>query len=261
LLTAVITTKNEAKNVAICLQSLAGVADEIIVIDSFSTDSTKEICESFDVLFLQKVWIGYSATKNMGNALAKHDWILSLDADEELSPKLRESIMAIKKTGTPQNYLYSFNRLTNYCGQWIRHGGWYPDTKVRLFDRRVAKWQGEYVHESLFFPDKVKPIWLEGDCNHYSYHSIDHHIRVVNKYSSLAAEEAMAKGKKFALYKLLFSPGITFIKMYILKAGFLDGTNGFIIAVISGHYRFLKYAKMRKNSVISQQSTVNSNNQ
>jgi len=244
-LTAVIITKNEEKNVANCLQSLKGIADEIIVIDSFSTDRTEEICKENGVIFLQVEWRGYAQTKNWGNEQATNDWIISLDADEELSPKLRESILELKKTG-PQNYFYSFNRLTNYCGQWIKHGGWYPDNKVRLFDRRIAKWQGEFVHEHLVFPESIKPQLLIGDCNHYSFASIEQHINTVNKYSSLAADEMLAKGRGFSLYKLIFSPPLTFIKMYFLKAGFLDGIYGLIIAVISSHYRFLKYAKMRR---------------
>jgi glycosyltransferase involved in cell wall biosynthesis len=242
-LSAVIITKNEEKNVARCLQSLSGVADEIVVIDSFSIDNTSAICKEFGVKFLQHEWQGYSETKNWGNSQASHDWIISLDADEELSPKLRESILEIKKTG-PGGYFYSFNRFTNYCGQWIRHGGWYPEWKTRMFDRRTARWEGDFVHEKLVFDPGMKPVTLSGDLLHYSIPDIAAHIRTVNRYSSLAAEEQLAKGKKFSVFKLIFSPVATFIQMYFFKAGFLDGLYGFVIAVISAHYRFLKYAKM-----------------
>jgi glycosyltransferase involved in cell wall biosynthesis len=243
-LSAVIITKNEEKNVAQCLKSLQGVADEIIVIDSYSIDNTENICKQFGVKFLQKEWQGYSGTKNWGNSQASYDWVLSLDADEELSPKLRESILEIKKTG-PGNYLYAFNRLTNYCGQWIRHGGWYPEWKVRLFDRRTARWEGEFVHEKLIFSKESKPTRLKGDCHHYSFTSIAQHAAKENHYSTLAAEDRLARGQKFSVFKLFFSPIVTFCKMYFLNAGFLDGTYGFIIAKISAHGKFLRNAKMK----------------
>jgi len=251
LLSAVIITKNEAKNVAICLDSLAAIADEIIVIDSFSTDETQEICLKYGVLFFQREWNGYSEAKNYGNAKAANNWILSIDADEALSPELRQSILEIKKSLSagepvePPNYFYSFNRLTNYCGQWIKHGGWYPDTKLRLFDRRQAKWQGDFAHEKLEFPDTVKATSLKGDLYHYSFNSIGQHVDKVNKYSSLIAEERLAKGKKGSAFKMIFGPITTFLKFYIIKSGFLDGRNGFIIAVISAYDNFLRSAKMR----------------
>ncbi len=243
MLSVVIITKNEAQNVAICLNSLSGVADEIIVIDSFSTDDTKEICEKYNVIFLQRAWEGYAETKNWGNAQAKYDWVLSIDADEALSPELRNSIVDLKKGG-PQNYFYSFNRLTNYCGQWIRHGGWYPDTKLRLFDRRIAKWQGAYAHEQLVFSQQINLIRLKGDCFHYSFNSIEQHVAKVNKYSSLVAQERLAKGRKGNFFRMILGPVTTFLKFYIIKVGFLDGKNGFIIAVISAYDNFLRSAKM-----------------
>jgi glycosyltransferase involved in cell wall biosynthesis len=251
-LSAVIITKNEEKNVAKCLKSLSGIADEIIVIDSFSTDNTQKICEGFGARFFQREWNGYSEAKNFGNKQAKNDWIISLDADEELSPELQNSILGLKKSGT-KHLFYAFNRLTNYCGQWIRHGGWYPDTKVRLFDRKHAEWKGDFVHEKLVYADAIKPIKLSGDCHHYSFNSIAQHVAKENHYSTLAAEARLAKGKKYSLFKLLTSPGITFFRMYFLRLGFLDGAYGFIIAVISAHARFLRYAKM-KTKVVSRKS-------
>ena len=244
LISAIIITKNEEGFVRRCISSLLPVADEIVVIDAFSTDKTEEICKSLGVKFFQRKWEGYAQTKNWANSQATHDYIISLDADEELSPELQQSILGAKQNGAP--FFYSLNRLTNYCGQWIKHGGWFPDIKPRLFDRRNAKWTGEYVHERLENTAGEKPVLLSGLCYHYSIPTIAKHIDTVNRYSTLAAEESLAKGKKYTLLKLLFSPLFTFIKMYVFKAGFLDGANGFIIAVISAHYRFLKYAKMRK---------------
>lgn len=229
---------------------MQGIADEIVVVDSFSTDNTEEICKKYGVIFLQQAWLGYSETKNFGNAKASNDWIISLDADEVLSTSLRQSILDLKKSLSadrqdgPQNYFYSFNRLSNYCGQWIRHGGWYPDTKLRLFDRRVAHWEGD-IHERLVYPDSIKPVQLQGDCEHYSFKTVEEHADKVDHYSSLIAAERLAKGKKFSVPKMLFSPLATFFKFYIIKAGFLDGTFGFIIAIISAYDSFLRNAKMK----------------
>jgi glycosyltransferase involved in cell wall biosynthesis len=241
-LSAVIITKNEAKNVALCLNSLKDVADEVIVVDSFSTDSTVEICRSMGAKVFQLQWEGYSRTKNKGNALASYDWILSIDADEVLSPELRNSILKIKQE--EHGRFYSFRRLTNYCGHWIRHGGWYPDIKFRLFDRRSARWTGDYVHEQLKAEDHPAIILLEGDCLHYSFHSISQHVEQVNRYSALSAEDRFSRGKRASFGKLVFSPAFTFFSMYVLRLGMLDGLYGFIIAVISAYARFLRYARL-----------------
>jgi len=253
LLSVVIITKNEAKNVAICLDSLQGIADEIIVIDSFSTDKTREICLKYGALFFQREWNGYSEAKNFGNDKAANDWILSIDADEALSPELRKSILEIKKnlsvgkSAKPTERFFSFNRLTNYCRQWIRHGGWYPDTKLRLFDRRIARWQGDFAHERLVVQDTIKPIRLKGDLYHYSFNSIQQHVDKVNKYSSLIAAERLQQGRRGSAFKMIFGPIATFLKFYIIKTGFLDGRNGFIIAVISAYDNFLRSAKQLGN--------------
>jgi len=279
LLSVIIITKNEAKNVAICLDSLVGIADEIIVIDSFSTDETREISLKYGALFFQREWNGYSEAKNFGNDKAQYDCILSIDADEALSPELRKSILEVKSAKAPElvegvepnpagpstssgtlmvgepvapvpepvEGFYTFNRLTNYCGQWIRHGGWYPDTKLRLFDRRIARWQGDFAHETLVFPNTIKPIKLKGDLFHYSFNSIEQHVDKVNKYSSLIAAERLSHGRTGSAFKMIFGPIATFFKFYIIKTGFLDGRNGFIIAVISAYDNFLRSAKQLGN--------------
>lgn len=244
-LSAVIITKNEEKNIASCLQSLQGIADEVIVVDSFSTDKTEEVCKSFDTRFFSRQWEGYARTKNWGNEQANSNWIISLDADEVLSEELRKSILTVKNSSPEQNnFFYSFHRLTNYCGKWIRHGSWYPDTKIRLFDRTKARWVGDFVHETLQIDDNIQPTLLHGDCLHYSFHSVAQHIDNINHYSTLAAQEQFSKGKKPSLGKLIFSPWLSFMKMYFFKAGFLDGKYGFIIAVISAMARFVRYSKL-----------------
>lgn len=247
LITVIIITKNEEKSIPFCLESIKNIADEIIVVDSFSTDNTPEICKSFGVKFIQQPWEGYAQTKNKANKLASYDWILSLDADEVLSAGLQKSILEIKNSSSGEdNYFYKIGRLTNYCGKWIRHGGWYPDVKVRLFDRRKAEWQGEFVHEKLVINQEIKteiPL-LKGDCYHYSYHTIAQHVQKVNHFSTLAAQDMYSRGKKFSLLKLVFSPWARFISMYFIKRGILDGKYGFIIAVISAFEKFLRISKL-----------------
>ena len=160
LLTAVIITKNEEFNISRCLQSLKDVADEIVVVDSFSTDSTEEICKSFNVRFVQQEWLGYSEQKNFANSLASNDWIFSIDADEVLSDELKKSILELKNKNISDDNVFSMNRLTNYCGHWIRHCGWYPDRKIRIWNRKVGKWQGE-IHETIEFLTEIKETAFE----------------------------------------------------------------------------------------------------
>jgi glycosyltransferase involved in cell wall biosynthesis len=243
-LTAIIITKNEEKNLRNCLAALQGVADEIIVLDSFSTDNTENICKEFSVKFIQKSWEGYSASKNYANGLASNDYILSLDADEVLSEELRNSIMEVKANFSAP-FTYSINRLTNYCGKWIYHCGWRPDIKPRLFDRRLAKWEGDFVHEELVSAGEADFKLLKGDCYHYSYHSVAQHVEKINHFSTLAANDRLAKGKKFSLLKLVFSPLAKFLTIYILKLGILDGKYGFIIAKLSARHNFLREIKMK----------------
>lgn len=244
LITVIIITKNEEKSIPFCLESIKNIADEIIVVDSFSTDNTPEICKSFGVRFFQQAWEGYAQTKNKANKLASYNHILSLDADEVLSPELQKSILDLKNSD--QAFFYKIGRVTNYCGKWIRHGGWYPDVKIRLFDSDKAEWQGEFVHEKLILEDSsIENIpLLKGDCYHYSYHSIAQHVQKVNHFSTLAAQDMYSRGKKFSLFKLVFSPWARFMSMYFIKRGFLDGKYGFIIAIISAFEKFLRIAKL-----------------
>lgn len=241
-ISVVIITKNEEKNIDACLRSIQGLADDIVVLDSWSTDRTEEICKSFGARFFQADWQGYARTKNRANEMAMYDWILSLDADEILSNELHEKLSLLKA----QNSLTtcSFNRLTNYCGRWIKHGGWYPDVKIRLFNRKNALWQGDFVHETLVLQPNTTITHLNENILHYTFHTIEEHVAQVNKYSTLSAEEKFKKRKRSGLIKLLFSPLFTFLQMYIFKLGFLDGMQGFFIAVISAYARFLRYAKL-----------------
>lgn len=245
ILSAVVITKNEEKNIARCLRSLVGIADEIIVLDSFSTDRTEEICRTFPVKLISQEWKGYSATKNIGNSLASSDWILSLDADEELNEHLKKSILQEKEKGF--SGVYRMNRLTNYCGKWIRHGTWFPDKKIRLFNRKEAQWEGDFVHEKLVQITTQNPQLttdLEGLLHHYSYYTLAEHRAQTKKYSRLAALELLNKETKHGRIKqftMFFSPFTTFFQSYFIKLGFLDGTSGFIIALYSAWGKFLRF--------------------
>lgn len=241
-LSAVIITFNEARNIERCLLSLVDIADEIVVIDSFSTDQTLSICERFNTRFESVKWQGFSKSKNYGNQLAKHDYILSIDADEAVSPELKSSLLEKKKKGF--SGAYKFNRLSNYCGRWIHHGDWYPDTKLRLFNRNEGQWKGE-IHEKVVLNDPDAVTHLSGDLYHYSYYSIDEHILRTNKYATLSANHLWRQQKKASWSKLFFSPLVQFLRSYFIKRGFMDGFIGFVIAIIISFGTFLKYAKLK----------------
>lgn len=240
-LSVVIITYNEEKNIGRCLESIQGIADDIIVLDSFSTDNTEIICKKFNVNFIQRRWEGYSDSKNYANSQAKYDWILSLDADEALSEELKKSILEIKKQDVQKTF--SFNRLTNYCGKWIRHCGWYPDVKVRIFDRNTTQWEG-MIHEKLNVPENSAQH-LKGDLLHYSYYKIEEHYRQSDKFSTLSAENLYAKGKNASVLKMIFSPAVKFVQHYFLKLGFLDGNAGYTVCKIMASTTFRKYSKLR----------------
>jgi len=242
-LSVVIITFNEERNIARCLDSIKDFADDIVVVDSFSTDRTEEICREYAVNFVKQKWIGYSEQKNFANSMAKYDFIFSLDADEAVSPELKDSILEIKKQ--PEPAFYRICRITNYCGKWIRHSGWYPDIKVRFFDRRISKWE-DMIHERLSNVNDREASLLKGHCYHYSYYSISGHLAQAKLFSELTAENLFIKGKKAGLLKLYFSPVVKFLRDYIFHLGFLDGHSGFLICKISARATFLKYSKLRK---------------
>ncbi len=243
-ISSTIITFNEERNIERCILSLQKISDEIIVLDSFSTDKTEDICKRLNVRFEQRKWEGYSASKNYLNSLAQFDYIFSIDADEELDAKLEASIMAIKNEKHPQ--LYTVNRLTNYCGRWIKHSGWYPDVKLRLFPKEGCQWEGEFVHEELIYPKNLKIISLEGHLNHYSYYDYVDHRQRADKYSTLTALKMNKAGKKASVLKPYLSGFARFLGMYIIKLGFLDGWQGFKIAQISAQSNVFKYKELRR---------------
>lgn len=241
-ISAVIITFNEEKNIQKCLESLSGWVDEIVVLDSFSTDHTEEICKKYNVKFHQQKWMGYAQQKNIANNYASNDWIISLDADEVVSPTLQNSIQEACQKGL--RGVYRLRRLTNFCGSWIRHCGWYPDAKVRIFNKKDCEWIGEFVHETLKYPSAYSPLTLNGDILHYSFHTISDYVKQADNFSSLAAKSLHAKGRKANMIKILFSPSLKFFSEYILKRGFLDGKAGFIVSTCSSYSVFLKLIKL-----------------
>lgn len=241
-LSVVIITFNEERNIARCLESVKMVADEIIVIDSFSTDRTEEICKSYNVRFIQNEFKGHIEQKNFALEHSTFSHVLSLDADEALSPELEKNILELKN-----NWIYDayeLNRLTNYCGTWIRHGSWYPDRKFRLILKGKGKWLGENPHDA-YVPDASSTKGrMKGDLLHYSYYNTEGHINQVNKFTSIGAQSAYQAGRRANTVMLLYKPLYKFVRDYFLKMGFLDGYSGFIIARISAHATFLKYVKL-----------------
>ncbi len=240
-ISAVIITYNEERNIERCLKSLQGIADEIVVLDSFSEDKTPQICKAFGVNFFSREWQGYSKSKNYANSLAAHDFILSVDADEALSNRLRESILHLKENDH-KSKAFSVNRLTNYCGKWIRHSGWYPDRKIRIFNRKEAGWQGE-IHEKPVFNQKVSIHHLQGDLLHYSFYTVDEHISQINKFSSIYANQQLNKKQAAVLIKMIFNPAFRFLRDYLFRGGILDGVHGYIICRNNAYANYLRYAK------------------
>lgn len=243
----IVITLNEEKNLGRCLASVQGVVEEMIVVDSNSTDKTVEIAESFGATVIQRAFDGYAKQKNFATEKATQNWILSLDADEELTPELKESILAVKNIA--KHDVYKMPRLTNYCGKWIRHCGWYPDYQTRLYDRTKGTWQNKKVHE--FWKandDKAIMGVLKGDLLHYSFDSIESHKNKIEKYTELAAQAAVEQGRSASILKVIFSPVWHFISEYFFKLGFLDGYYGWVICKLSAVSAYKKYSKIRRYS-------------
>jgi len=245
-LSAVIITYNEEKNIARCIESLIDVADEIVVLDSFSTDKTPEICNSYPkVKFYQHEFTGYIEYKNLAITYASYFYILSLDADEALDQELKKSILCIKNNWQHSGYI--MNRLTNYCGKWIKHCGWYPDRKLRMFDRRLGAWVGKNPHDVYKLKDPTASMfYLTGNILHYSYYTIHQHIAQVNKFTEIAAQVEFDNNKNTNTIGIIFRASWKFFRDYIIKLGFLDGYYGFVICAISSFATFTKYIKLKE---------------
>lgn len=241
-ISAVLITRNEARNVERCLRSLAPVADEIVVVDSGSTDDTVALCERHGARVFRQEWLGYGPQKNLANERATHAWILSLDADEALDPPLQAAIADAKASGL--SGAYEVDRLNWYYGRFLRHGFEYPDRKVRLFRKGEASWSEDRVHETLRLAPGAAVRRLPGHLLHYTYERLEEHVLKQNRYTNLAAEEARARGRRPSVAKIVLAPPTTFFRAYVLKRGFLDGLHGFVLAALHAHGTLQKYAKL-----------------
>ncbi len=242
-ISAIIITLNVEAIIERCLDSLKGIADEIIVVDSFSTDLTMEICKRHNVRFLTHTFDGYRDQKNYALSLASYQHVLSLDADEALSEELRNSILAIKEDWKHDGYV--FNRLNNYCGKWIRQSKWYPDKQLRLFDSKKGKWGGFNVHEKVIMQNGSSVCRVKGDLLHWAYNSQEDHLEKIKKYSTIGASEYFKAGRRTGPFAAIFHYVWRFFKSYILQLGFLDGHIGYIICSTTAYSSYLKYAKLR----------------
>jgi glycosyltransferase involved in cell wall biosynthesis len=240
-ISACVITFNEERNIRRCLESVKW-CDEIVVVDSFSTDRTVELCKEYTPRVYQNEWLGYIGQKNFIRKMATHPWILFVDADEEVSPELRAEIIAeLEKNG--EKYCgYQFPRMVNYLGKWIRHGEWYPDMKLRLFLRLKGQSCGQEPHDQIVVQGPVRT--LKSPLHHYTYEGIHDHVETMNRFSSITAQEKFRAGDSFYWRDFLFRPGLRFLKAYVVRRGFLDGKRGFLIALVAAFGVCMKYAKL-----------------
>jgi glycosyltransferase involved in cell wall biosynthesis len=241
-LSVVILTYNEERNIGRCIESVKNLGDEILVVDSFSNDQTESICRQHGVKFIQHVFEGYIEQKNYAMRAAAHDLVLSLDADEALSPQLFASIK--KAVANRDADGYAMNRLTSYCGKWIYHSGWYPDTKLRLFDRTKGKWGGYNPHDRFEMNAGAVKKHLAGDILHYSYYTFDEHKKQVKRFADISAKALYEQGNRSGFLKLIYKPVARFFRTYFVKAGFLDGRAGFTIARMTAWASYLRYSQL-----------------
>ena len=242
-ISAVIITFNEEQNIKRCLDSLSGVADEIVVVDSYSTDRTEEICRSFNVRFIKHRFNGFIEQKNWAILQANSPYILSLDADEALSDELKSSILHVKENWSHDGFYFA--RMTNYCGKWIRHTSWYPSRKLRLWDSRKGSWGGINPHDRFRLYRGASSLFLKGDILHYSYYTISGHLEQINQFSTTLAYSYYEQGRRDSFLNIVFRPFWRFLKDFIFLRGFMDGYYGFVVSVNSAHEVFLKYVKLR----------------
>ena len=239
----VIITFNEEKNIERCLQSVKEIADEIVVVDSFSTDSTKSICLKYGARFIENPFAGYIEQKNFALAQAMNEYVLSLDADEAIDGLLKQHILEEKQKGFPYDS-YQMNRSNYFCGRWIKHGSWYPDKKIRLVNKEKAKWGGINPHDKMVVQQPYTLKWLAGDILHYTYYTLEELVLQTNRFTTIQAKAMFEEGKKASFIKLYISPLSAFITGYFIKLGFLDGYDGFVVARSVAYATMLKYAKL-----------------
>ena len=244
-ISGVIITYNEEKNIRRCIESVQGVVDEIIVVDSHSTDKTVDICRSLGVKVVLQSFLGYVEQKNFALEQAQFNYVLSLDADEALSEDLKNAILEQKYKLTFD--AYRFNRLNNFYGKWLKHGQWYPDRKTRLWNKNLAKWGGTNPHDRVMLPPNANIKIIEEDILHYSYYEVKDHVDQINKFAKVYAWAAYQEGRKaHVIWHIVLSPIFKFVKRYIFKLGFLDGYYGFVACYNAAILNYYKYIYLRE---------------
>jgi len=239
--TACVITFNEEHNIRDCLESVA-FCQERLVVDSHSSDRTREIAAALGARVIERDWPGHIEQKNFAIAQAETEWVLCLDADERVTPGLATQIEAALRA--PRHAGYEVGRRNHYLGRWIRWGGWYPDRKLRLFKRAVGRWGGTNPHDHVRLDPPTRVGRLAGDLDHYTYRSIGDHLTTIRYFAEVAARQKLARGQRWVSLHLLFNPPLKFLKMFVLKAGFLDGWRGFVVAALGAFYVFLRYAML-----------------
>ena len=240
-ISACIITYNEEKNIEACLESISWV-EEIIVVDSMSSDRTIERCRKHTEKVYQQEWQGHVKQKNYALEFARHEWVLCLDADERVSPELRREIEECLSGEKQAADGYFFPRHSFYLGRWINHGGWYPDYKLRLFRKSKGRWGGKDPHDRVMLDGSS--AYLKSDLLHYVYRNLSHQLQTVDNFSAITATILDEEGERFSAAQLFFRPVLKFLGTYFIKRGFMDGLPGFIISVVSSFYVFLRYAKL-----------------
>jgi glycosyltransferase involved in cell wall biosynthesis len=235
-----IITKNEAANIAAAIGSVAW-AEDVLVVDCGSTDATVEIARARGARVVHRDWRGFADQKNFAAGQAAHDWVLSLDADERVTPMLAEEILALLASD-PSHGGYRIPRVSYYLGRWIRTTDWYPDTQLRLYNRTRGSWGARRVHESVTVEGGAGR--LKHEIQHWPYRDIAHHVDTMNRYTTLAAEELFEEGSRSGIGSILTLPAATFARNYVLRRGFTQGTTGFVVSVLNSYYVLLKYLKL-----------------
>jgi len=238
---ACIVAMNEEDRLGACLDSLDW-CDELVVVDSHSSDQTRELAAARGARVIERDWPGHVAQKEFAVRAARHDWVFCIDADERVSPELRAAIESERARGFAGAGGYEVSRVSSYLGRWIRHGTWYPDWKLRLFDRRVGGWAGRDPHDHAQVSGVVRR--LGGELRHDPYRSLDEHLRTIDRYTSIMAEEMRGEGRRARFRDVILRPPARFLVFYVLRRGFLDGWRGLLLAYLAAHYVRLKYAKL-----------------
>jgi glycosyltransferase involved in cell wall biosynthesis len=239
-ISVVIIALNEEDRIEDALKSCLEVADEIVVVDSYSTDKTVDIAKKYGAKIFEKTFVDYGTQKNFALQMAENEWILNLDADERVSDSLKDEIVKLKKGKDIQADGFLINRKTSYMGRWIKHSGWYPDRKLRLFRKKKSRWQGR-IHERLTLDGETAR--LPGDILHFTYRDMTDHVNRLNRYSRMQADDIVKNKKKLLFLRCLLLPPITFLRFYVWKTGFLDGFPGLVIALVSSWATAMKYIK------------------